>query len=55
MPGNIQNFDPLYVDKVKQLIGSQGFEQAFVPIEQASGLPNQAYWSDEWLKLELCT
>lgn len=46
------NFDPLYVDKVKQLIGSQGFEQTFLPIEQASGLPNQAYWSQEWLMLE---
>lgn len=46
------NHDRAYVDKVKQLIGIQGFKQAFVPIEQASGLPNEAYWSDEWLALE---
>ena len=52
MPNTCKNFDPLYVDKVKQLIGVQGYEQAFVPIEQASGLPNEAYWSNEWLKLE---
>ena len=45
-------FDSQYVDKVKQLIGDKGFQQAFVAIDEASGLPNQAYWSDEWLKLE---
>lgn len=38
--------------KVKSLLGQEGFSQAFAPIEEASGLPNAAYWSDEWLALE---
>ena len=45
-------YDCVYVDKVKQLLGEEGFEQTFAAIEDASGLPNPAYWSDEWLKLE---
>ena len=38
--------------KVIDLIGEEGLKQAFAPIEEASGLPNAAYWSDEWLALE---
>ena len=38
--------------KVVDLIGEDGLSQAFAPIEEASGLPNAAYWSDEWLALE---
>ena len=38
--------------KVIELIGKEGLAQAFAPIEEASGLPNAAYWSEEWLKLE---
>lgn len=38
--------------RVKSLLGEEGFAQAFAPIEDASGLPNAAYWSDEWLALE---
>ena len=38
--------------KVKQLLGEEGFAQTFAPIEEASGLPNAAYWSGEWLALE---
>ncbi|MEL7013905.1 MAG: Rieske (2Fe-2S) protein, partial [Pseudomonadota bacterium] len=38
--------------KVVDLIGEDGIAQAFAPIEEASGLPNAAYWSDEWLALE---
>ena len=38
--------------KVVELIGEEGIAQAFAPIEDASGLPNAAYWSDEWLRLE---
>lgn len=38
--------------KVVELIGEDGLAQAFAPIEEASGLPNAAYWSDEWLRLE---
>ena len=34
------------------LIGEEGLAQAFAPIEEASGLPNAAYWSEDWLKLE---
>ncbi len=49
---DIRQFDPFYVDKVKHLLGEEGFEQTFAAIEDTSGLPNAAYWSDEWLKLE---
>ena len=38
--------------KVVELIGEEGITKAFAPIEEASGLPNAAYWSDDWLKLE---
>ena len=38
--------------KIIALIGEEGLAQAFAPIEDASGLPNAAYWSDEWLALE---
>ena len=37
---------------VISLIGEEGLAQAFAPIEEASGLPNAAYWSDQWLALE---
>lgn len=40
------------LDKVISIIGEEGYRNAFAPIEDASGLPNAAYWSDEWLKLE---
>ncbi len=39
-------------DKVISLIGEAGLAQAFAPLEEASGLPNAAYWSDDWLALE---
>ena len=39
--------------KVVELIGEDGLAQTFAPIEEASGLPNAAYWSNEWLALEL--
>ncbi len=38
--------------RVKALIGEDGYAQAFAPIEEASGLPNAAYWSEDWLALE---
>ena len=44
--------DPEMIARVKALIGEDGYAQAFAPIEEASGLPNAAYWSDEWLALE---
>ncbi len=40
------------VNRVKALLGEEGYAQAFAPIEEASGLPNAAYWSPEWLALE---
>lgn len=49
---DMQLFDVAMLDRVKSLIGEEGFKQAFAPIEQASGLPNAAYWSEDWLKLE---
>ena len=44
--------DPQIIDRVKHLLGTEGYEQTFAPIEEASGLPNAAYWSKEWLELE---
>ncbi len=44
--------DPAMVDRIKALLGKAGYDQAFAPIEQAAGLPNPAYWSDEWFELE---
>ena len=44
--------DSTVLKKVKSLIGEDGLKKAFAPIEEASGLPNAAYWSDEWLQLE---
>ncbi len=44
--------DQQVVAKVKTLLGEEGYAQAFAPIEEASGLPNAAYWSPEWLALE---
>lgn len=38
--------------KVVDLIGEEGLAQTFASIEEASGLPNAAYWSDDWLALE---
>ena len=44
--------DPDAVARVKALLGAEGYAQAFAPIEEASGLPNAAYWSPDWLRLE---
>ena len=40
------------VRRVKSLLGEDGYAKAFAGIEEASGLPNVAYWSQEWLALE---
>ena len=37
---------------VVALIGEDGIAAAYAPIEEASGLPNAAYVSDDWLTLE---
>ena len=44
--------DPAAVDRVKALLGAELFEQVYAAPEAASGLPNAAYWSDDWLRLE---
>ena len=44
--------DPQVTARVKALLGEAGYAQAFAPIEAASGLPNAAYWSTDWLALE---
>ena len=44
--------DPAMVERVKSLLGEEGYHQALAPLEQASGLPNPAYWSDDWFALE---
>lgn len=47
-----QHEDTPVLRRVKALLGEQGFAQVFAPIEEASGLPNAAYWSEDWLALE---
>lgn len=44
--------DAEMVRRAKAILGEEGYAQAFAPLEEASGLPNAAYWSDDWLKLE---
>ncbi|MEM8811016.1 MAG: aromatic ring-hydroxylating dioxygenase subunit alpha [Pseudomonadota bacterium] len=40
------------MDAVRAIIGDAGLAQVARPIDQPSGLPNEAYWSREWLALE---
>lgn len=47
-----RSVDPTVEARVKHLLGDDGYAQAFASIEDASGLPNAAYWSDDWLALE---
>lgn len=47
-----EHADTPVLSQVKALLGEDGFAQVFAPIEEASGLPNAAYWSEDWLALE---
>jgi len=38
--------------EIVDLIGEAGVRQTMAPIEELSGLPNEAYWSDAWLAME---
>lgn len=38
--------------RIKSILGQEGFDQIFRPIEEAAGLPNAAYWSEDWFQLE---
>ena len=49
---SVQSIDLAAETRVKSLLGEEGYAQAFAPVEAASGLPNAAYWSREWLALE---
>ncbi len=44
--------DPAMVSRVKALLGQEDYLRALAPLEEASGLPNPAYWSEEWFELE---
>lgn len=44
--------DPALIKRVRELLGEGGYARAFADLEEASGLPNAAYWSEDWLKLE---
>ena len=50
MDARAQNPDVLA--RVKQLLGEAGYALAYAPIDEPSGLPNEAYWSEDWLALE---
>lgn len=43
--------DSLKADVIR-ILGNEGFAQVYKPPEEASGLPNSTYWSDEWFRLE---
>ena len=38
--------------EARRILGDTGFEQVFRPLEEAAGLPNEAYWSEDWFRLE---
>lgn len=38
--------------RLKGILGETGYAQLFRPIEEAAGLPNAAYCSEDWLALE---
>lgn len=40
------------LSRVVAVLGKDGYAQAYAAIEEPSGLPNTAYWSDDWLTLE---
>ena len=46
------NTDSAAYKDVIALIGEAGVRHTFSPIDQPSGLPNEAYWSPDWLQLE---
>ena len=37
---------------MRRILGEEGYAQVFRSIEEAGGLPNEAYWSQEWFELE---
>ena len=39
-------------ERVRAILGPEGLAQIGRPIEEPGGLPNQAYWSPDWLALE---
>ncbi len=38
--------------RVRQYLGDDGYAQALAPLDQPCGLPNSAFWSEDWLALE---
>ncbi|MBO9446928.1 aromatic ring-hydroxylating dioxygenase subunit alpha [Ruegeria sp. R14_0] len=40
------------LDRMRRILGEEGYAQLFRSIDQAAGLPNQAYWSEEWFQME---
>ena len=39
-------------DRMRRILGEDGYAQLFRSIDEAAGLPNAAYWSDEWFAME---
>ncbi|MEM6670198.1 MAG: aromatic ring-hydroxylating dioxygenase subunit alpha [Pseudomonadota bacterium] len=39
-------------ERMRRILGPDGYAQLFRPIEEAAGLPNAAYWSEEWFQME---
>lgn len=44
--------DPEILAQAQRILGDDGLAQVYAPIEEASGLPNAAYWSTDWYQLE---
>ena len=44
--------DPVMVERLKAFLGEDGYHRALAPMDKASGLPNPAYWSQDWFELK---
>ena len=38
--------------RIRRILGERAFEQLYRSIDEAAGLPNAAYWSEDWFQLE---
>ncbi len=52
-PPRFDDIDAEAYQKIEAIIGKDGIQQAFAPIDQISGLPNSAYHSSAWFDLEM--
>ncbi|MBC6442172.1 MAG: aromatic ring-hydroxylating dioxygenase subunit alpha [Rhodobacteraceae bacterium] len=39
-------------DRMRRILGKDGYARLFRSIDDAAGLPNEAYWNQEWFRME---